>query len=129
MIEVLKHHVESVKEYFSSITDIDEAIFLSREVCLPKLKDSRLLDGSKAYPNIDEDQMIENLAHIIVAINTGNYVEKTERDNTRWLNKDLICEACGNLERTGNSEDRIMCGAYRKEEIIVNKVLKKLDNI
>jgi hypothetical protein len=126
MLEVLKHHVENVKEIFNGITDMDDAIFLSRKVCLPKLKDSRLLDGSKAYPNLDEEKMVKNLAHLIVAINTDNYVEISEKDDKKWLHKDLICEACGNLEQVKNSKNTVVCGAYRKEMIMVNEVLRKL---
>jgi len=125
MLEVLKHHIEYIKENCNDFSNIDEARYISRKILLPKLRTSKLLDGTVAYPNLDDNRMVDNLATVIVAINTRNYIEVTEKDDKGWLNKDIICEACGNLEKVEDSENKYMCGSYKKEMIIVNKILNR----
>jgi hypothetical protein len=98
MIKILGHHVDSIKERFCGITDINHARRLVREDEVPRLKKLWHVDGKRTYPNLDANRTIQNLSKMIVAVNTGNFIRIPEVNKNGGYNKDGMCDACGELE-------------------------------
>lgn len=99
-IKVLDHHVSMVKEMYPEITDLTDAKNIVANDIIPSLEEDLHSDGTKCYPNINKDKFVNNLARIIVAVNENNFENIPDYKSYGNMNKDIACEACGNLQES-----------------------------
>jgi hypothetical protein len=109
-----------VNKFFPGITDPLEANVAANS-WVGVLKGLRWRNNDLIYPNMNEGLLLDNLQKLIIAVNTGDYEVLNEWNGVK-RNKDLVCDACGNLELSAVLEGGTMCGADRKEQRLIRQL-------
>ena len=94
--QVLEHNAQYIREYFSGITNLNEAAG-AVIANLKRLRKVKHRDGGLMYPLLDSDLFFDNLCRLFVVVNHGGAETIPEANKKGCVNKGAICEACGNL--------------------------------